>query len=147
MNKMDRRGFLKTLGAGAALLSAPALALGATRQVVVVGGGTGGVSVARALRRADATITVTLIEPDADYYTCYMSNEVVGGGRSLASIRFGYAGVQADGIQLVQDRVSAIDSAAQQVITASGVRLPYDRCIVSPGIDFRYDTVAGYDAS
>ncbi len=98
MNKIDRRGFLKTLATGVALLGAPALALGATRQVVVVGGGTGGVSVARALRRADATIAVPLIEPDSDYYTCYMSNEVLGGGRSLASIRFGYAGLQADGI-------------------------------------------------
>ncbi len=147
MNKIDRRGFLKTLATGAALLGAPALALGAARQVVVVGGGTGGVSVARALRRADATIAVTLIEPDSDYYTCYMSNEVLGGGRSLASIRFGYAGLQADGIQVVRDRVSAIDPDARQVITAAGARLPYDRCIVSPGIDFRYETVAGYDAS
>ena len=141
---ISRRNLLQGLGAASAL-AMPALAIAGTKKVVVVGGGTGGATAAKYLRMADPAIKVTLIEANRDYYTCYMSNEVLGGGRSLASIRFGYGGLARHGVEVVHDMVTGIDAARRIVTTAGGGRFAYDRCIVAPGIGFRWDTIEGYD--
>jgi sulfide dehydrogenase [flavocytochrome c] flavoprotein subunit len=148
MNHVTRRNFLKLTGAAAAAgtftsLSAPALA-GATKKVVVVGGGVGGATVARYLRMTDKSIEVTLIEPNKEYYTCFMSNEVLGGERTMDSIRFGYDGLRKHGVTVVHDTVTAIDAAKQTVTTAGGSAFAYDRCVVSPGVSFKYDAIEGY---
>lgn len=149
MNKHDRRHFLKTLIASGALLSlSPSRnALAASRRIVVVGGGTGGASVAKYLRLLDSSLEVTLIERNPIYTTCYMSNEVISGERDLSSIQFNYDGLRKHGVTVVHDEVTQIDPENRLVQTASGNSYPYDRCVVSPGIDFRYDTIDGYDAA
>ena len=146
--KITRRGFIQTAGAATAIgmVGVPFIALGASKKVVVVGGGTGGATVAKYLRMADPTVEVTLIEANKAYYTCYMSNEVLGGDRSLDSIKFGYAGLGKHGVKVVHDRVTAIDAKARVVKTAGGQSFAYDRCVVAPGIDFRWDKIEGYDA-
>lgn len=149
MNKHNRRHFLKTLIASGALLSlSPSRnALAASRRIVVVGGGTGGASVAKYLRLLDSSLEVTLIERNPIYTTCYMSNEVISGERDLSSIQFNYDGLRKHGVTVVHDEVTQIDPENRLVQTASGNSYPYDRCVVSPGIDFRYDTIDGYDAA
>ena len=146
--KITRRGFIQTAGAATAISVAgvPYIALGAGKNVVVVGGGTGGATAAKYLRMADPSIEVTLIEANKHYYTCYMSNEVLGGERSLDSIKFGYAGLGKHGVKVVHDKVTGIDAKAKMVKTAGGQSFSYDRCIVAPGIDFRWDKIEGYDA-
>ena len=146
--KITRRGFIQTAGAATAISVAgvPYIALGAGKKVVVVGGGTGGATAAKYLRMADPSIEVTLIEANKHYYTCYMSNEVLGGERSLDSIKFGYAGLGKHGVKVVHDKVTGIDAKAKMVKTAGGQSFSYDRCIVAPGIDFRWDKIEGYDA-
>ena len=146
--KITRRGFIQTAGAATAISVAgvPYIALGAGKKVVVVGGGTGGATAAKYLRMADPSIEVTLIEANKHYYTCYMSNEVLGGERSLDSIKFGYAGLGKHGVKVVHDKVTGIDAKARMVKTAGGQSFGYDRCIVAPGIDFRWDKIEGYDA-
>lgn len=147
MTQLNRRHFLKILGAGGLLLMSgiPARSWGASANVVIIGGGTGGATAAKYLKLADPSINVTLIERNPYYYTCYMSNEVLGGGRTLDSLRFGYAGLQKRGINVVQAEVTAIDAAKRVVKTSAG-DFSYDRCIVSPGIDYRYETIEGYSA-
>ncbi|MBU0653832.1 MAG: NAD(P)/FAD-dependent oxidoreductase [Gammaproteobacteria bacterium] len=147
MTQLNRRHFLKTLGAGGLLLMSgiPARSWGASANVVIIGGGTGGATAAKYLKLADPGINVTLIERNPYYYTCYMSNEVLGGGRTLDSLRFGYAGLQKRGVNVVQAEVTAIDADARVVKTSAG-DFSYDRCIVSPGIDYRYETIEGYSA-
>ncbi|HRJ53017.1 MAG TPA: NAD(P)/FAD-dependent oxidoreductase [Candidatus Thiothrix moscowensis] len=147
MTTTSRRHFLKTLGAGGLVLLSgiPARSWGANANVVIIGGGTGGATAAKYLKLADPSINVTLIEKNAYYYTCYMSNEVLSGGRSLDSLKFGYEGLQKRGINVVQAEVTAIDAAGKLVKTSAG-DFPYDRCIVAPGIDYRYETVEGYRA-
>ncbi len=147
LKRTTRRNFLKTLALGTATvgLSFPYLALGATKRVVIVGGGTGGATAAKYLLRQDPTIQVTLIEKNANYLTCYMSNEVLGGSRNIETLRFSYDALKASGVTIVQDEVTAIEADAQQVKTKSGASYAYDRCIVSPGIDFRFDTIEGFD--
>ncbi len=146
--KVDRRTFIQAAGAATAAgaIGMPNIALGATKKVVVVGGGTGGATAAKYLRMADSSIEVVLIEPNKHYYTCYMSNEVLGGNRSIETIKFGYDGLAKHGVKVVHDMVTAIDAGAKTVKTAGGQTFAYDRCIVSPGIDFKWETIEGYDA-
>jgi sulfide dehydrogenase [flavocytochrome c] flavoprotein subunit len=147
MIRVNRRDFLKALSAGGLVLMSgiPARSWGANANVVIIGGGTGGATAAKYLKLADPSITVTLIEKNPFYYTCYMSNEVLSGDRTLDSLKFGYSELQKRGINVVQAEVTAIDASAKVVKTSAG-DFSYDRCIVSPGIDYRYETVAGYSA-
>ncbi|MCW8881832.1 MAG: NAD(P)/FAD-dependent oxidoreductase [Sedimenticola sp.] len=147
--KITRRGFIQTAGAATAagMIGVPYIALGASKKVVVVGGGTAGATAAKYIRMADPTTDVTLIEANSNYYTCYMSNEVLGGERSIDSIKFGYTGLGKHGVKVVQDKVTEIDAKARVVKTAGGGSYNYDRCVVAPGIDFRWDKIEGYDAT
>ena len=145
--KITRRGFIQTAGAATAIgvAGVPYIALGASKKVVIVGGGTGGATAAKYLRMADPSIEVTLIEANKHYYTCYMSNEVLGGERSLDSIKFGYDGLAKHGVKVVHDTVTGIDAGAKSVKTAGGQSFGYDRCIVAPGIALKWGAIAGYD--
>ena len=148
-NKINRRQFIQTAGALSVVgaLGTPFLAFSATKKVVVIGGGTGGATAAKYVRMADSGIEVTLIEPNKNYYTCYMSNEVLGGDRNIDSIKFGYDGLSAHGIKVVHDMVTGIDPKSKTIKTKGGQSFNYDRCIVSPGIDFKWEGIEGYDAA
>jgi sulfide dehydrogenase [flavocytochrome c] flavoprotein chain len=144
--KINRRDFVKAAGAATAvsLLGVPHLALGAAKKVVVVGGGTGGATAAKYIKRLDSSIDVTVVEPNETYYTCYFSNEVLSGERKLESLQVTYDGLKAHGINLVFDSATAIDGEKKVVKTAGGKELPYDRCVVAPGIELLYDKIEGY---
>ncbi|TNG00422.1 MAG: cytochrome C [Gammaproteobacteria bacterium] len=148
-NNINRRKFIQAAGAVSAVsaIGFPHLALAGSKKVVVVGGGTGGATAAKYIKVIDSSIDVTLIEPNKDYYTCYLSNEVLSGAREIDSIKFGYAGLKKRGIKVVHDTVTGIDAKARKVKTKGGQSFAYDRCVVSPGIDFKYDAIEGYDAS
>ena len=93
----------KLLGIAAALLAAPLLARAQTApRVVVIGGGFGGASPARFLRRANPRVDVVLLEPNATFIACPFSNEVIIGERDIAGQRFTYEGVTADGVRVMQ---------------------------------------------
>ncbi|MBU0500865.1 MAG: NAD(P)/FAD-dependent oxidoreductase [Gammaproteobacteria bacterium] len=148
MNKINRRDFIRlavgtTLAGGT--LGFPGLLLAASPKVVVVGGGVGGCTAAKYLRKLDPRIEVTLIETKNAYTSCFMSNEVLSGDRTLASITFDYEGLKRHGVKIVIDRVSAIDPVNRQVATEGGERFGYDACVVSPGVDFKWEAIEGYD--
>ena len=151
MLTIDRRDFIKATGASAAAAAVGGLALpyiaaaGQHKKVVVVGGGAGGAIAARYIKRADATIDVTLIEQNDHYYTCFMSNEVIGGGRDIDTIRYSYSALKNDGINVVNERAIAIDGKKKTVTTEAGNSFPYERLVVSPGIDFRWGEIENYD--
>ena len=151
MTELTRRGFSKGLGAGAALgaLSlcgiAPTFAAGKA-QVVVVGGGFGGTTAAKYIKRFDPTIGVALIEPSKRFVTCPFSNAVIGGINAIDDITHGYDALKGLGVTVVHDSAAAIDGAAKQVRLASGGSIGFDRCIVSPGVDFRWHAIEGLDA-
>lgn len=148
MSSIPRRDFLRIAG-GAALLGGtlgfPGLLLAASRKVVVVGGGVGGCTAAKYLKKLDPRIEVTLVTDAPKYTSCFMSNEVLSGDRTLDSLTFGYQGLARYGVGLVVDPAVGIDPASRIVQTAGGVRLDYDACIVSPGVDFKWDSIEGYD--
>lgn len=147
MSRISRRTFTKLAGAtaGVGLLGFPRLALGNGANVVVIGGGFGGATAAKYLRRFDNSVNVTLIEPSTHFVTCPFSNTVLGGLNPIEKITHSYDGLRGHGVNVVHDTVTAIDAGKRTVTLASGGSLGYDRLIVSPGIDFRYGAIEGYD--
>ncbi|OAD23314.1 Flavocytochrome c sulfide dehydrogenase flavin-binding protein, partial [Candidatus Thiomargarita nelsonii] len=148
MSNLTRRNFIKMAAGAASMVGGlTSYAVAANKQVVVVGGGAGGATVAKYIRKADPSIEVTLIEQKEHYYTCFMSNEVLAGERAIDSIKFGYEGLSKHGIKVVRSLVTGIDPLAKTVTTQSGDTFRYDRLVVSPGIDFKWDAIEGYDES
>ncbi|HRC37903.1 MAG TPA: FAD/NAD(P)-binding oxidoreductase, partial [Rubrivivax sp.] len=140
----------RLLGAGFAL-SGLALAGCATApdsgpsigRVVIVGGGFGGATAARYLKMWGGNVDVTMVERNANFVSCPISNLVLGGHKQMADITRGYDGLRALGVKVVQGEVTVVDAAAKKVRLAGGGELAYDRLIVSPGIDFMTDAVGG----
>ena len=112
-------------------------------RVVVVGGGFGGATAARYLKMWGGNIDVTLVERNATFVSCPISNLVIGGHRQIADVTRSYDGLKALGVKVVQGEVTAIDAAARKVRLAGGGELAWDRLVVSPGIDFLFDEVGG----
>ena len=142
MTQLSRRDVM--LCAAAVALPMPAIAQQATARVVVVGGGFGGATCARALLKLDPKLSVTLVEPNTTYTACPMSNEVIAGNAAQAS-QFTYDKVAADGIVVVHQMAVAIDPPSRTLRLADGSTLHYDRLVMSPGIDLRFDALPGYD--
>lgn len=150
MSKMNRRDFLKLSGAAGAATIVGSFGVrsahAASAKVVVIGGGFGGASCAKYLRRADANLSVTLVEPNTKFITCPFSNYVLGGIRTMDSITHAYDSLRTKhGVNVVHDTVTAIDPTGKKVTLASGKSLSYDRLVVSPGIDLKWNAIAGYD--
>jgi len=141
---VSRRQFLAASGALAvAGVTAPALAQAAPR-VVVIGGGFGGATAARAIKAAAPGTAVSLVERERTFTACPFSNLVIAGLRALPAQQFGYDKVSAAGIDVVFAAAIGVDREARRVELEGGASLPYDRLIVAPGIDIRWDGLAGY---
>jgi NADPH-dependent 2,4-dienoyl-CoA reductase/sulfur reductase-like enzyme len=157
MNRInnDRRRLLQALGAsatlaGASLLPGGALAAPKGRKlgrVVVVGAGFGGATAAKYLRKwSDGAIEVVLIERNKEFISCPTSNEVLGGNREYATLIHGFDGLVKNwGIKVVHAEVTAVDAEKRRVRTDKAGEFAYDHLILSPGVDFIFSDVAGYD--
>lgn len=151
MSAFTRRQFIKLAAASSlgALSYAP-FALAQKKQgkaqVVVVGAGFGGATCAKYIRRYAPDVQVTLVEPNKRFITCPFSNTVIGGLNPMSAITHGYDRLRKTaGIALIHDTVTAIDAEARTVRLHGGKTLRYDRLVVAPGIDIRFDAIPGYD--
>ena len=149
-NTINRRSLLQSsvglLGATGALgLMSGCATGGSGPKVVVVGGGYGGATTAKYIRMwSDYGVQVTLVEPNASFISCPLSNLVLGGSKTMADITTPYDNlVRRHGVKLVRDRVTAIDADKRTVKLADGTELAYDRLIVSPGVDFMWESLPG----
>jgi sulfide dehydrogenase [flavocytochrome c] flavoprotein subunit len=143
---MTRRNVVGGIAASAAASAfpAPAHAQSAAR-IVVIGGGFGGASCARALKRIDSKLLVTLIEPNRVFTACPFSNEVIAGLRELTAQQFSYDRIVAEGVTVIAQAATKIDPRAHTVGLADGTSLGYDRLVLAPGIDLKFDALPGYD--
>ncbi|MBK7022161.1 MAG: NAD(P)/FAD-dependent oxidoreductase [Sulfuritalea sp.] len=151
---LDRRSFLKLVGAGAGAAGLPMIGRAAelmpkgAKRVVVVGGGYGGTIAAKYIRMMDKSIEVVMIERNDHFVSCPFSNLYIGGIlKDLNPLTIKYDKLAANhGVKVVQAEVTAIDPAAKVVTTSKGT-VSYDRLVLSPGVDFRLEEMKGYDAA
>jgi sulfite dehydrogenase len=127
-----------TLAGCAGMSSGPSIG-----RVVIIGGGYGGATTARYLKLWGGNVDVTLVERNAQFISCPISNLVLGGYKQMSDITRGYDGLKAVGVKVVQGEVSAIDAAGKKVRLAGGGELPYDRLVLAPGIDFMTEQIGG----
>jgi len=145
---MDRRHFIGHSAATLGLLagfSGQARANLQKAEILVIGGGYGGATAAKYLRLfSNNTAKVTLIEPNASFVSCPLSNLVIGGSRKLAELTSPYDNLsKRHGIKIIQDSVASIDPDKKTVKLASGKTLPYDKVIVSPGVTLMMNSIEG----
>jgi len=138
-----RRQFLKAAGA-AALVPMPAIAQGTGPKVVVIGGGFAGATAARFIKKANAQINVTLVEATPTFTACPFSNGVIAGLRPLRAQQFNYEKIADAGVSLAFQPATAVDAQGRSVTLGNGTKLSYDRLVMAPGIDLRWDGLPGY---
>lgn len=121
----------------------PGIVRAASKRVVVVGGGVGGATAAKYIKMFDPSAEVTVIEPSKEFYTCFMSNEVIGGLRDMETLKFGYGGLGKRGVKVVHAYAKAIDGAGKKVTLENGETIGFDACVVSPGVTLKFDAIGG----
>ena len=151
---LRRRDVLKAGGAalGAAALTGCAMNTVGTpdvARVLVVGGGFGGATAAKYVRLfSGGKIDVVLVEPDAAFVSCPLSNLVLGGTKLMTDITVPYNALAArHGVRIVKDMVASIDPARRVAVLASGGSIRYDKLVLSPGVEMMWDSVAGLRAA
>lgn len=152
MINAQRRRLLQAFSASASLAlpgagfaaGKPGKSLG---RVVVVGAGFGGATAAKYLRKwSQGAVEVVLIERNKQFISCPTSNEVLSGNRDYQSLVHSYDNLKKNwGVRVVHAEVSGVDVDRRKVKTDTAGEFSYDRLVVSPGIDFRFGDVAGYD--
>lgn len=142
----NRRHFIVASAATSAVLLMPHVVRAqAKARVIVIGGGPGGATAAKYIAKDAADkIDVTLIEPSQNFVTCFHSNLYVGGFKDMQAITHSYDGLKKYGVNVIHQTAASIDRTAKQVVLADGSKLAYDRLVVSPGIDLKYDSVPGW---
>jgi sulfide dehydrogenase [flavocytochrome c] flavoprotein subunit len=140
---MKRRDFLKL--AGALTVAGCATPAPSKARVVVVGGGFGGATAAKYVRMWDPSIDVVLVERDAQFVSCPISNLVLGGFTGMETVTRSIDPLERYGVKVVRDEVTTIDPAKRSVRLARGGDIAYERLIVSPGIDFTFGDMPGYE--
>jgi sulfide dehydrogenase [flavocytochrome c] flavoprotein subunit len=152
-SKITRRDLIKIFGAAAV---AGTGIFGASKQayaksaahVLVLGGGVGGATLAKYLRFADPDVKITIIEQYPEYITCLRSNDVIIGMHTLDELTFNLDTIKNKyNVNVVIDTVVGADFDKKTVRTAKGDTFSYDKLVVSPGIDFRFEDYEGYDAT
>ena len=148
--KFTRRDFNKLFIAGAAgstlgVFGGAKPLFASQKRVVVIGGGFGGASAAKYIKKLDSSVSVTLVEPATTFYTCPFSNWVMGGLKDMKDIAQTFDILKSQyGVEVIHDEAAEIDAANHTVKLKGGKELKYDRLVVSPGIDFNYDAIEGY---
>jgi sulfite dehydrogenase len=143
---MNRRSFLKTSGAaaGMATIGGCAAVGGTGPKVVIVGGGYGGATAAKYIRMWGPSIEVTLVERNTEFISCPISNLVIGGSLAMKDITVSYEILAKKyGIRVVRGEAVAVDAEKKVVRLANGDSLPFDRVILSPGVDLTYEDIPG----
>lgn len=110
-------------------------------KVVVIGGGFGGLSVAKGLRKKDKSLDVLVIEKNETFMSCPFSNALLGklDGVNLGTLIHDYAQpVEAHGYGMLHAEVTNIDRSSKQIYTTKGI-VEYEILVLSPGIAYDYE--------
>jgi len=151
MNRVDRRRReLLLAGLSAVALPSSAWSLEPVRErprLIVVGGGFGGATCARQLKRLMPAADVTLVEPRVHFFTGPSTNAALASVCAEGDIVRGPAALEAEGIRWIREAATALDPVTRRLRLASGGTLDADRVVLSPGVAMRWDRIAGLDAT
>src|SRR5688572_8122695 len=115
---LNRREFVKWVAAStgtAAVAGCAGMGGGAGGRVVVIGGGYGGATAARYVKEWAPEIDVTVVEREATFVSCPISNLVLAGNTEIGNLTMGYDGLRKRGVNVVRDEATAVDVGARQV--------------------------------
>lgn len=113
-------------------------------QIVILGGGAGGISVAaRLVKELGRKAIITLVEPSDTHYYQPLWTLVGAGVLSKEATARPQASVIPRGVEWKKDSVSSVNPQTKQVVLTSGAVLPYDYLVVATGLEVRFDMVEG----
>ena len=142
---VSRREFI---GVGAAALAGCAsIGNEVTPRVLIIGAGFGGATCAKYIAKADPDIQVVLVDRVQEFVSCPMSNLVIGGSRSIADLTQHLDVLKKYGIDVLWGEAVAVDPSRRVVRFGRGSELVYDRLVLSPGVDFVFQDIAGYETA
>lgn len=149
---INRRDTFKLVGAAAIAAVIPKVAIASDetsvsakvasgKSVVIIGGGFGGLTMAKALKKQDKSIEVVVIEKNNIFMACPFSNALLGGLDGVVFDTFiadYYQPAATYDYDFIHATVTAIDRKAKTVTTTNGV-FAYNILVLSPGIAYDYE--------
>lgn len=115
------------------------------KRIVILGGGWGGATAAKYIKLEDPSIDVVMVERQEKFISCPVSNWVIGGFRTMKDITMGYEELTKKyGIKVLHTEARELDAEGKKLKTDAGT-IEYDLILVSPGISYKYETIAGLD--
>ncbi|MCK5830744.1 MAG: FAD-dependent oxidoreductase [Methylococcales bacterium] len=149
---LSRRQFLNITGSASIGLLTPSChkqpLKSSSAHIVIIGGGFGGATAAKTIKKLDPTIQVTLIEPNSHYISCPGSNWVFADFKKIHSLVFNYSTLsRLYHVNVIHQVANHIDPKKQSITLNNQQEIHYDRLIISPGIDFQWNNISGHNAS
>ncbi|SEA23664.1 bifunctional protein tyrosine phosphatase family protein/NAD(P)/FAD-dependent oxidoreductase [Rubrimonas cliftonensis] len=120
-----------------------ALAPAARHDVVIVGGGAGGISTAASLLKRNPKLDIAIVEPRAEHYYQPGWTLVGGGVFNRAETMRPMAEVMPAGVKWVRTAAAAFAPEKSQVVLEDGTRLGYRALVLSPGLHLDWDAIDG----
>jgi len=116
-------------------------------KVLIVGGGTAGITVAARLARQIPARDIAIVEPSSKHHYQPMWTLVGGGIFKKERSERDEAGLIPRGAQWVRDAVTTFEPETKRVLTRDGRTLTYDWLIVAPGIQVNWSKIPGLKES
>jgi len=143
---LSRRRFIQVCGVSAAVgVSSWSNVFAANKaKVVIIGGGAAGTIAAKYLHQLNPALDISLIEKNKNYHAAFMSNQLLSGTWATDKFKFSYQNLKSNGVNLINEEVTGLDSASKTVQTVSGKKIPFDKIIVAVGAEADISTIDGF---
>jgi len=116
-------------------------------SVLVVGGGTGGLSVAARLREANPSLDVAVVEPSRHHYYQPIWTLVGAGLFDKEISKRPQADYMPPGVTWLEDRVAAFEPEKNTVTLAEGGAVTYDQLVVALGMQLDWKKIDGLEGN
>jgi sulfide:quinone oxidoreductase len=116
-------------------------------QIVIIGGGAAGITVAAQLQKAQKNLTIAIIEPSENHYYQPAWTLVGGGEYALEDTVKHEEKLIPQGVEWIKDYAEEIKPEANQVTTKTGKVINYKYLVVCPGIQINWDKIEGFRES